>query len=76
MPPRKQRSALPPKVSKKKKRQAPTYETFDEALDGGVEQEEKGERYRVGDKVGFLAPPCTSRPGADELDFCALWISD
>ena len=49
MPPRKQRISLP---SKKKKSRAPTYETFDEALDGGVEQEEKGERYRVGDKVG------------------------
>ncbi|WVW78364.1 hypothetical protein I302_100318 [Kwoniella bestiolae CBS 10118] len=28
-----------------------TYETYDEALDGGVEMEEKGERYRDGDKA-------------------------
>ena len=29
-----------------------TYDTFEDALDAGVIQEEKGERYRVGDKVG------------------------
>lgn len=51
MPPRNQRGSLPLKTSRKKKSKVPTYETFDEALDGGVEQEEKGERYRVGDKV-------------------------
>ncbi|OCF77006.1 hypothetical protein I204_02715 [Kwoniella mangroviensis CBS 8886] len=28
-----------------------TYDTYDEALDGGVEMEEKGERYRDGDKA-------------------------
>ncbi|WWC59531.1 uncharacterized protein I303_102087 [Kwoniella dejecticola CBS 10117] len=27
-----------------------TYDTYDEALDGGVEMEEKGERYKDGDK--------------------------
>jgi hypothetical protein len=68
MPPRKQRSSLPPKTSRKKKSRVPTYETFDEALDGGVEQEEKGERYRVGDKVRWPAPPMANerRWRADE----------
>ncbi|WWC86835.1 uncharacterized protein L201_001714 [Kwoniella dendrophila CBS 6074] len=28
-----------------------TYDTYDEALDGGVEMEEKGERYKDGDKA-------------------------
>ncbi|OCF32545.1 hypothetical protein I316_05725 [Kwoniella heveanensis BCC8398] len=36
------------KVGKNKREQ--TYDTYDEALDGGVEMEEKGERYRDGDK--------------------------
>lgn len=56
MPPRKQKLSLPPK-NPKKTRQAPTYDTFEDAIDGGVEQEEKGERWRVGDKVRHLAPP-------------------
>lgn len=38
----------PPKMKGKKE---PTYDTYDDALDGGVEMEEKGERYRDGDKV-------------------------
>ncbi|RSH92205.1 hypothetical protein EHS25_008620 [Saitozyma podzolica] len=33
------------------KRREPTYDTYDEALDGGVEMEEKGERYRDGEKA-------------------------
>ncbi|WVQ75932.1 hypothetical protein IAR50_005567 [Cryptococcus sp. DSM 104548] len=33
-----------------KNKRNPTYDTYDEALDGGVEQEEKGERYRDGEK--------------------------
>ncbi|WVF69738.1 hypothetical protein IAT40_004517 [Kwoniella sp. CBS 6097] len=37
------------KVGKNKREQ--TYDTYDEALDGGVEMEEKGERYRDGDKA-------------------------
>ncbi|WVN89366.1 uncharacterized protein L203_104589 [Cryptococcus depauperatus CBS 7841] len=32
-------------------RREQTYDTFDAALDGGVEMEEKGERYRDGDKA-------------------------
>jgi hypothetical protein len=31
-----------------------SYDTFEDALDAGVIQEEKGERYRVGDKVRRL----------------------
>lgn len=34
-----------------KNKREQTYDTYDEALDGGVEMEEKGERYRDGDKV-------------------------
>ncbi|KAL7414968.1 hypothetical protein BDY24DRAFT_279209 [Mrakia frigida] len=37
----------------KKSRQVVSYDSFEEALDAGVVQEEKGERYRVGDKVSF-----------------------
>lgn len=50
-PPR--RKPLDPSTAPKhlKKSKAPTYDTFDEALDGGVELAEKGERYRTGDKV-------------------------
>ncbi|RXK35367.1 hypothetical protein M231_07389 [Tremella mesenterica] len=33
------------------RRAEPTYDTYDEALDGGVELEEKGERYKDGDKA-------------------------
>ncbi|ORY30367.1 hypothetical protein BCR39DRAFT_494681 [Naematelia encephala] len=39
-----------PKKAGKNKREV-TYDTYDEALDGGVEMEEKGERYRDGDKA-------------------------
>ncbi|WVR09787.1 hypothetical protein IAU60_006863 [Kwoniella sp. DSM 27419] len=39
-----------PKRAGKNKREI-TYDTYDEALDGGVEMEEKGERYRDGDKA-------------------------
>ncbi|KAK8847456.1 hypothetical protein IAR55_005314 [Kwoniella newhampshirensis] len=39
-----------PKRPGKNKREQ-TYDTYDEALDGGVEMEEKGERYRDGDKA-------------------------
>ncbi|WRT64710.1 uncharacterized protein IL334_001644 [Kwoniella shivajii] len=38
------------KKAGKNKREV-TYDTYDEALDGGVEMEEKGERYRDGDKA-------------------------
>lgn len=43
----------PPPAAKnlKKKSKVPVYESFEEALDAGVIQEEKGERYRTGDKV-------------------------
>lgn len=34
-----------------KNKREQTYDTYDEALDGGVEMEEKGERYRDGEKV-------------------------
>ncbi|KAL7420007.1 hypothetical protein Q5752_004970 [Cryptotrichosporon argae] len=40
-----------PARQKKGKRREPTYDTYDEALDGGVEMEEKGERYRDGEKA-------------------------
>ncbi|EIW71251.1 hypothetical protein TREMEDRAFT_27538 [Tremella mesenterica DSM 1558] len=33
------------------RRAEPTYDTYDEALDGGVELEEKGERYKDGDRA-------------------------
>lgn len=39
--------------NKKLKKAAPTYDTFDDAFDEAVIQEEKGERYRVGDKVNL-----------------------
>ncbi|WWD21548.1 hypothetical protein CI109_106034 [Kwoniella shandongensis] len=42
--------ARQPKRAGKNKREQ-TYDTYDEALDGGVEMEEKGERYRDGDKA-------------------------
>lgn len=35
----------------KKANEEPTYETYDAALEGGVEMEEKGERFRTGEKV-------------------------
>lgn len=38
-----------------KKQKEPTYETYDECFDGGVEMEEKGERYKDGEKVSSLA---------------------
>ncbi|KIS01903.1 hypothetical protein L804_00157 [Cryptococcus deuterogattii 2001/935-1] len=34
-----------------KNKREQTYDTYDEALDGGVEMEEKGERYRDGEKA-------------------------
>ena len=46
-----QGSSKPPKKLGKRKTE-PTYDTYDDAMDGGVEMEEKGERYRDGDKVG------------------------
>ncbi|KAK4687776.1 hypothetical protein P7C73_g2334, partial [Tremellales sp. Uapishka_1] len=44
------RSARSSKKGGKNKRDV-TYETYDEALDGGVEMEEKGERYKDGEKA-------------------------
>lgn len=29
----------------------PTYETYDECMEGGVDNEERGERYRSGEKA-------------------------
>ena len=43
-------SGRKPKKAGKNKREV-TYDTYDEAMDGGVVMEEKGERYRDGDKV-------------------------
>lgn len=40
--------------SSKKVVKEPTYDTYDEAFDGGVEHEEKGERYKDGEKVSPL----------------------
>lgn len=54
-PPKRRPGGLdrPPKNSKKSKGGSGpvTYETSEDALDAGVVQEEKGERYRTGDKV-------------------------
>lgn len=39
------------RAPKKGGKAEPTYDTYDEALDGAVAMEEKGERYRNGEKV-------------------------
>lgn len=39
------------RASKKGGRAEPTYDTYDDALDGGVNAEEKGERYKDGEKA-------------------------
>jgi hypothetical protein len=42
-----------------KKQKEPTYETYDECFDGGVEMEEKGERYKDGEKVSLMKLSCS-----------------
>jgi len=49
----------------KKARQVVSYDSFEEALDAGVVQEEKGERYRTGDKVSL-------RPSFEEDFFTCI----
>lgn len=64
---------MPPKQSAKRRAQGdagparkkaspkpePTYDTYDEAMEGGVEFEEKGERYRDGEKVSWRRCSCS-----------------
>ncbi|CED83545.1 Tetratricopeptide-like helical [Phaffia rhodozyma] len=68
-PPR--RKPLDPSNAPKhiKKSKAPKYETFEEALDYGVELEEKGERYKTGEKAKrFYEEACKLYEKAIEFD--------
>lgn len=38
----------------KKQTEERTYDTYDEAMDGGVEMEDKGDRFRDGEKVSHV----------------------
>jgi hypothetical protein len=61
----------PPRPIKesKKKSKVPTYDSFEEALDAGVVQEEKGERYRTGEKVRTNPSHCRHSDSLRKLTF-------
>lgn len=50
------------RAQKKGGKAEPTYDTYDDAFDGGVAQEEQGERYKDGEKVWQLRVWLTPGP--------------